>query len=273
MSFCGKPSPGLWRFASPEVLFFSGYILGDGEKRKTLYCDFTFFAGALVISSRRQQPPPMNHRASFETLLTVSLPEDLYSDLVSCQQKMKLDSVSAVVRAAIVQFDFAKLSDAATEMRQISFRISAETRGELTKQARRRKVSLGHLIRAALRVLPENANLIPNKDTQMPPKTVKKAVAKKAPAKKVAAKAPAKKAVAKKAPAKKVAVKKAPAKKAVAKKAPAKKVVVKKAPAKKAPVKKVVAKKAPAKKVVAKKAPAKKAVVKKAPAKKVAKKK
>lgn len=194
----------------------------------------------------------MNHRASFETLLTVSLPEDLYGLLVSRQQEQGLGSMSMAIRSAIAQFDFSELPDI-DAMRQISFRISKETRGRLAKLARQKQVSLGHLIRAALRVLPENANLIQNKDTLMPPKTVKKAVAKKAPAKK---------AVAKKAPAKKVAVKKAPAKK----------VAVKKAPAKKAPAKKVVAKKAPVKKVVAK-APAKKVAVKKAPAKKVVAKK
>ncbi len=196
----------------------------------------------------------MNNRASFETLLTVSLPEDLYGSLVSCQQEQGFGSMSMAIRSAIDQFDFAELPDVDT-MRQISFRISKETRARLAKLARQKQVSLGHLIRAALRVLPENANLIPNKDTLMPPKTVKKAVAKKAPAKK---------AVVKKAPAQKAAVKKAPAKKVVAKKAPAKKVVAKKAVAKKAPVKKAAVKKAPVKKVVAKKAPAKKVVAKKA---------
>lgn len=190
-----------------------------------------------------RKAPLMKTSASYETLLTVSLPEELYNSLVAYQARHGLLSVSHVIRHAIQQFDFSRVETAETSPRQISFRIPADLRSNLTKQAKAKQASLGHLIRAALRVLPDQPNPIPNKDKSMPPKTAKKA--------------PVKKAAVKKAPAKKVAVKKAPVKK-VAAKAPAKKAAVKKAP-----VKKVAVKKAPAKKVAAKKAPAKKVAAKK----------
>lgn len=208
--------------------------------------------------------------------LTVELTEEQYDAITRYTREKGFRNLSETLRTAIAAYEFSSYEPARVGHRQVSVRLPLEQRTELTTLARRKRVSVGALLRLALmslltkgtgeRVSHQPKEAMPTKKTTTKSKKpaakkgAKKSVAKKAPAKKVATK----KVAVKKAPAKK-AVKKAPAKKAVAKKASAKKTAVKKAPAKKA-----VAKKAPAKKAAVKKAPAKKAVAKKAPAKKKA---
>lgn len=152
--------------------------------------------------------------------LTFDLPVSLIDKITSAQTKMGLASTSEVVRLALAKFNFDRYESDREEHRQISVRLPGDMKTVLTRTSKKKKVSVGELLRAAL----DDLSIV---------KVAKPKVAKgkkKTPVKKKAA--PAKKAAAKKAPAKKAAVKKAPAKKA-AKKAPVKKASTKKVPAKK----------------------------------------
>lgn len=200
--------------------------------------------------------------------LTFDLSNDLLRKIEDYQKKTGVRSKSEVIRDAIESYDYDQFQREAEPHRQISVRLPVVQKRELTKLARQKKVSLGELLRAALKFLPQ-APARAAKETVVVRKTTKvaKPAAKKAPAKKAPAKG---KAAAKKTPAK-AAVRKAPAKKAPVKKAPAKKTAAAKAPATKAPARKATAKKAPASRAVARKAAPK--ATAKAPAKKAARKK
>ena len=159
-------------------------------------------------------------------------------------------SISEAVRLAVESFKPEKYNPKQITHRQISVRLPRKTRNFLLKLSRRKGVSVGELLRAALDSLPNKTrkgNITTTKKATM---AAKKPARRKAAAKK---RAPARKKAAKKrAPArKKAAKKKAPArKKAVKRKAPARK----KAAKKKAPARKKAAKrKAPAKRKAAKK--------------------
>lgn len=147
--------------------------------------------------------------------LTFDLPVSLIDKITSAQTKMGLASTSEVVRLALAKFNFDRYESDREEHRQISVRLPGDMKTVLTRTSKKKKVSVGELLRAAL----DDLSVV---------KVAKPKVAKgkkKTPVKKAAApakKAPAKKAVAKKAPAKKAA-KKAPVKKASTKKVPAKK--------------------------------------------------
>jgi hypothetical protein len=188
--------------------------------------------------------------------LTFDLQQDLLDKLKQIQDTAGARSLSEVIRYAVSVMDVSALDLDQSTHRQISVRLSSDLRKRLVNVSKRKKISIGELLRVALDALPldlpsfDPNQMIPKKGST--PKTKpKKSVAKKVAAKKAVKKVAAKKAV------KKVAAKKA-VKKVAAKKA------VKKVAAKKA-VKKVAAKKA-VKKVAAKKA------VKKVDAKKAAKK-
>ncbi len=137
-------------------------------------------------------------------------------------------SISEAIRLAVDSFKPEKYNPKHRTHRQISVRLPRKTRNFLLKLSRRKGVSVGELLRAAL-------DSLPTKTRKGNITTTKKAtMAAKKPAKKRAAarkKAPARKKVAKKkAPARKKAAKKrAPArKKAAKKKAPARKKAAKK---------------------------------------------
>ncbi|GAB5561151.1 MAG: hypothetical protein SynsKO_27980 [Synoicihabitans sp.] len=164
----------------------------------------------------KKAPPPASP-------LTFDLPVSLIAKITSAQSKLGLGSTSEVVRLALANFNFDRFESSREEHRQISVRLPADMKTVLTRQSRKKKVSVGELLRASL------------DDLSVAKPVAKPKVAKGKKKAKAAKKAPAKKAAAKKAPAKKAA-KKAPAKKAAAKKTvkkAAKKVVAKKAPAKK----------------------------------------
>ena len=227
--------------------------------------------------------------------LAFDLAQGLYKDLEGFKKKFSARSVSAIVRLAIENYDVKSFKGEAKDHKQLSVRLPVPMKDALLAVAKKNKVSVGELIRAAI----VNYNDAPVAPAVPAPKkapakkgrkpAAEKAVVKKAPGKKGRPKkdvaAPAKKAPAKKGrPAgKKTAAKKPAAKKAVVKKAPVRKVPGKKGRPKKAvapapvpaPKKRVPGKKGrpAAKKAVVKKAPVKKfavkkTVVKKAPAKK-----
>lgn len=162
--------------------------------------------------------------------LTFDLPVSLISKIMTAQSKLGLASTSEVVRLALANFDFDRYESSRAEHRQISVRLPGNMKTLLSRSSRKKKVSVGELLRAAL----DDLSVV----TPAKPKVAK---GKKKVAKPVAAK-----------PAKKAATKKAAVKTAVAKKAPTKKAAK--------PVTKVPAKVAKAPKKVAK--PAKKAAQK-----------
>ncbi|MCF3648336.1 hypothetical protein [Synoicihabitans lomoniglobus] len=144
--------------------------------------------------------------------LTFDLPVSLIDKISSAQSKLGLASSSEVVRLALAKFNFDRYESTREEHRQISVRLPADMKTVLSRSSRKKKVSVGELLRAAL----DDLSVAKPAKTQVA--KGKKKVTK--PAAKVAkktAKAPAKKAAKKaaKAPAKKV-VKKA-AKKATKK--------------------------------------------------------
>ncbi|MFW5874301.1 MAG: CopG family transcriptional regulator [Verrucomicrobiota bacterium] len=202
--------------------------------------------------------------------LTFDIEQALLGKLRALQAQTGARSVSELIRYGVSVFDPSTLESERPTHRQISVRLSPDMREQLHRLSRRKKMSVGEVLRAVIDALPANISGF-NPGTTMP----KKKTTKKAAAKKAVKRAPAKKkAVQKKA----AAVTKKAAKKAVKKKV-AKKVVkkaAKKTAAKKA-VKKKAAKKKAAKKTAVKKKAAKKTAAKKkavkAPAKKKAAKK
>ena len=205
--------------------------------------------------------------------LTFNIESPVFEQLEKIQKSLGFKSKSDLVRAALNNFNLSSFKGDKNEQKQISVRIDGDLRKKLDQVAKRKKTSLGQILRSALHALSDGQTSVEKPTPQTNNNTVtakkrttaKKATAKKAVRKKVAKKA-TKKVAAKKAV--KKAVKKTAAKKVATKKRAAKK-AARKSPAKKA-VKKV-AKKAAAKKTVAKKAAAKKAT-KKVAAKKTVKK-
>ncbi|MDR0902154.1 MAG: CopG family transcriptional regulator [Opitutaceae bacterium] len=85
--------------------------------------------------------------------LTFELPLSLIGKLGAVQKKAGLGSASETIRAAIEQFDFERHANASEEHRQISVRIPVEMKLKLAKYAKRKKASVGSLLRDALDAL------------------------------------------------------------------------------------------------------------------------
>lgn len=135
--------------------------------------------------------------------LTFDLPVSLIEKITTAQSKLGLASTSEVVRLALAKFNFDRFESSREEHRQISVRLPADMKTLLSRQSRKKKVSVGELLRASLDEL-STAKPVAKPKVAKGKKKVKPA--KKAPVKKVAAKKPAKQAAKK--PVKK-AVKKA----------------------------------------------------------------
>jgi len=68
----------------------------------------------------------------------------------------KARSVSAIIRAALEQYDFSDAIVMHPQQLQISVRLPVELRRQLKKTARSKHTSVGHLVRAAVEAyLPE----------------------------------------------------------------------------------------------------------------------
>jgi predicted DNA-binding protein len=85
--------------------------------------------------------------------LTFDLPLSLIEKLGAVQKKSGLRSASQTVREAIEQFDFERYANANEEHRQISVRLPVEMKAQLAKYAKRKKTSVGALLREALGAL------------------------------------------------------------------------------------------------------------------------
>lgn len=82
--------------------------------------------------------------------LTFDLPISLIDKIAATQKKMGLDSTSEVVRLAIAKFNFDRFETNAEEHRQISVRLPADMKTLLSKTSKKKKVSVGELLRVAL---------------------------------------------------------------------------------------------------------------------------
>ncbi len=85
--------------------------------------------------------------------LTFDLPVSLINKIATAQSKMGLASTSEVVRLALAQFDFDSFESNREEHRQISVRLPAAMKTTLSRQSRKKKVSVGELLRASLDAL------------------------------------------------------------------------------------------------------------------------
>jgi Arc/MetJ-type ribon-helix-helix transcriptional regulator len=89
--------------------------------------------------------------------LTFDLPVSLIGKLGSHQKRLGLKSASEVVRLAIGEFDYDRFESTAEEHRQISVRLPLDQKNKLTKVSRKKKVSVGELLRVAIDALEAKA--------------------------------------------------------------------------------------------------------------------
>lgn len=123
--------------------------------------------------------------------LTFDLPVSLIEKITTAQTKLGLASTSEVVRLALAKFNFDRFESSREEHRQISVRLPADMKTLLSRQSRKKKVSVGELLRASLDELSTAKPVAKPKVAKGKKKVkpaAKKAVAKK-PAKKVVKKA------------------------------------------------------------------------------------
>ena len=111
----------------------------------------------LLLSAPLRPVPSFLHMATKPTPvsapLTFDLPLELLTKIGTLQKKSGLGSTSEVVRQALREFDFGSYQSAEPERRQISVRLPPEVRRFLLKTAKKKKVSLGELLRAAIEAL------------------------------------------------------------------------------------------------------------------------
>lgn len=89
--------------------------------------------------------------------LTFDLPLSLIAKIELHRKKLGLASTSEVVRHAINEFDFDGYQVDVLEHRQISVRLPAQTKATLVKTAKKKRVSVGELLRVAIDGLPAKA--------------------------------------------------------------------------------------------------------------------
>ena len=82
--------------------------------------------------------------------LTFDLPVALIAKIEKHRNRLGLGSASAVVRLAIRDFDFGNYVAESVPHRQLSVRLPSKLRKFLIQTSKRKKVSLGELLRAAL---------------------------------------------------------------------------------------------------------------------------
>jgi Arc/MetJ-type ribon-helix-helix transcriptional regulator len=96
--------------------------------------------------AKKSTPPPAP--------LTFDLPLSLIEKIETHRKKLGLRTTSEVVRFAISQFDIEHYESDTSEHRQISVRLPAQTKSSLVKAAKKKRVSVGELLRVAIDSLP-----------------------------------------------------------------------------------------------------------------------
>ncbi len=87
--------------------------------------------------------------------LTFDLPFSLLAKIEVQRKRLGLASTSEVVRHALSEFNLSKFESETEERRQISVRLLAVDKAALVKAAKKQKVSLGEILRAAVESMPE----------------------------------------------------------------------------------------------------------------------
>jgi len=82
--------------------------------------------------------------------LTFALPLSLIEKIATLQKKLKLGSTSEVVREVVANFDIDRCSSTAEPQRQISVRLPGEMKTRIARGAKKKKISVGGLLRIAL---------------------------------------------------------------------------------------------------------------------------
>jgi hypothetical protein len=82
--------------------------------------------------------------------LTFDLPHNLIAKIEACRRALALRSTSEVVRQALAGFDFNRFSAPHKGHRQISVRLSGDMKDRLARYSRKKKVSVGELLRVAI---------------------------------------------------------------------------------------------------------------------------
>ena len=82
--------------------------------------------------------------------LTFDLPRNLIAKIEACRRAMALRSTSEVVREALAGFDFNRFNAPHKDHRQISVRLPGEMKDRLARYSRKKKVSVGELLRVAI---------------------------------------------------------------------------------------------------------------------------
>lgn len=89
--------------------------------------------------------------------LTFDLPVSLISKIESHRKRLGLNSTSEVVRLAIGEFNLDRYESDSSEHRQISVRLPGPTKAALMKAAKKKRVSVGELLRVAIESMPAKA--------------------------------------------------------------------------------------------------------------------
>lgn len=137
--------------------------------------------------------------------ITFELDKGTLNAVYEFKKATGMRSVSEVVRVALDCFDLKAYVSPVEESKQVSIRLPIYLKNQVAGVARRKRVSIGELIRSSLEALlgkplheinkPENTDIMAKKKVKkaakkaVQKKTAKKATVKKAPAKKVAKKA------------------------------------------------------------------------------------
>ena len=82
--------------------------------------------------------------------LTFDLPLSLIEKIGAQQKRLGLRSASEVVREALASFDIDRSTIASEPHRQISVRLPAGVKSKLVKAAKKKKTSIGGLLRMAI---------------------------------------------------------------------------------------------------------------------------
>lgn len=93
------------------------------------------------------------------TPLTFDIPSDLLDKVHAFRRRIKENTgntLSEVVRYAIDRYDYARYAPDIVPHKQISVRISGDTKERLTRIAKEKQVSFGELLRVALSELPDS---------------------------------------------------------------------------------------------------------------------
>jgi Arc/MetJ-type ribon-helix-helix transcriptional regulator len=96
-------------------------------------------------------------KAPYWAPLTFDLSLHQVQKIESVRRARGLRSASEVVRLAIAEFDLNAYAARRPRFRQISVRLASELREKLRRQARKKNVSIGVLLREAIESLPTNA--------------------------------------------------------------------------------------------------------------------